>query len=543
MPQPVFQRPSAFARFNLWLLLTFLVGGAAMVGAVYIEMRREALNDAEATARVLLDHNLAFHSYFNSVLKPHVFAFSDKINGKGYFDPTWMSSTYAVREVDKTFKTNSPANYYYKEAAINARSPANEADEWEREFIKRLNTDPVLTVESNIREMNGEPYFVVLRRGESMEQNCLRCHDTPQKAPAGLVEIYGPERSFGRKVGEVVSAISIRVPLAEAYARNTQVSLLLSGILLAVLACVFVLQRVLTKRMFASPLLSLEAQSRALAASPDRLGEQLDLPQGREFAALTEAFNTMSAKLGEDAAAKNHLLDELLSTHAELEQFTHVASHDLQEPLRMVVSYVQLLQKRYQDQLDQDAQEYMGFAVEGAVRMRDLISDLLEYSRAGDHARELTPVRSADCLAEALDRISKSLEERGAKVVVENMPIVRADPAQLIKLFHNLLTNALKYSRAEVVPEIHVTAEAEGEGMWRICVRDNGVGIAPEYWTRIFSVFQRLHPRGAYPGTGIGLAVCKKILERHGGRIWVESTPGVGSLFCFTLLDGEGHRP
>jgi light-regulated signal transduction histidine kinase (bacteriophytochrome) len=229
--------------------------------------------------------------------------------------------------------------------------------------------------------------------------------------------------------------------------------------------------------------------------------------------------------------------EELERSNAELEQFAYVASHDLQEPLRMVSSYTQLLAKRYKDQLPAEAQEFMHFTVDGAARMKQLIEDLLAYSRVGTKGKELVPVSLEAPLKRALTNLRTAIEESGATVSADALPTVEADEVQLAQVFQNLIGNALKF-RGKAAPRIHVGA-AEQAGEWQISIADNGIGIEPQYFERIFMLFQRLHAMGEYPGTGIGLAICKKVAERHGGRIWVSSTPGAGSTFHFTLPKKE----
>jgi light-regulated signal transduction histidine kinase (bacteriophytochrome) len=205
----------------------------------------------------------------------------------------------------------------------------------------------------------------------------------------------------------------------------------------------------------------------------------------------------------------------------------------MQEPLRMVASYLQLVAQRYKGQLDADADEFIGYAVDGAKRMQALINDLLAYSRLGTRAR---PFESTDCnkvLETVLVNLGVAISESGAQITHDPMPTVMGDSSQLVQLFQNLIGNAIKFRSVEPM-RVHIGVEA-ADAMWQFSVTDNGIGIAPEYHERIFVMFQRLHGRTEYPGTGIGLAICKKIVERHGGTVWVESQAGHGSTFKFTI--------
>ncbi|MGK2856301.1 MAG: PAS domain-containing sensor histidine kinase [Thermoanaerobaculia bacterium] len=227
-------------------------------------------------------------------------------------------------------------------------------------------------------------------------------------------------------------------------------------------------------------------------------------------------------------------VDELYRSNEELQQFAYIASHDLQEPLRMVASYTQLLSRRYKGKLDSDADDFIAFAADGASRMQRLIRDLLTYSRVGTKGTELTETSSDEALELALVNLRGAIEEGGALVTHDPLPPVLADETQLIQLFQNLVGNAIKY-QGDGVPKIHVSVSRNGGDRWHFSVADNGLGIDPQYFERIFGMFQRLHKREDYAGTGIGLAICKKIVERHGGRISIESQPGQGSTFHFTL--------
>jgi PAS domain S-box-containing protein len=244
-------------------------------------------------------------------------------------------------------------------------------------------------------------------------------------------------------------------------------------------------------------------------------------------------------------AAEAHLLqkvNELYRSNEELAQFAYVASHDLQEPLRMVAAYTQLLSKKYVGKLDASADEFIAYAVDGATRMQQLIKDLLNLSRVGTSTNSLLNISSEKSLQEALRNLRRAIEDSSALVTHDAMPDVLGDQTQLTQLFQNLIGNAIKY-QSPGIPRIHVAAVRDVDNKWTFSVRDNGLGIDPQYFERIFGMFQRLHKRDEFTGTGIGLAICKKIVERHGGSISVDSTPGQGSTFRFTLASGENKAP
>jgi PAS domain S-box-containing protein len=226
-------------------------------------------------------------------------------------------------------------------------------------------------------------------------------------------------------------------------------------------------------------------------------------------------------------------LEELARSNAELEQFAYVASHDLQEPLRMITSYLQLLQRRYQGKLDEKADKYIYYAVDGASRMQILINDLLEFSRVTTRAKEPEPTDCEFILDQVLSNLDLYIEDNKATVSHDPLPEAMADNTQLAQIFQNLIINGIKF-HSEEVPKIHISAEKKANE-WLFSVKDNGIGIDPQYSEKIFEVFKRLHRKEEYPGTGIGLAICKKIIERHSGRIWVESELGKGSTFYFTI--------
>ena len=264
--------------------------------------------------------------------------------------------------------------------------------------------------------------------------------------------------------------------------------------------------------------------------------DEMEMRVKDRTADLVRSNSKLEREITEHKQAKEALAERsraLERSNAELQQFAYVASHDLQEPLRMVASYVQLLARRYEGKLDADADDFIRYAADGAKRMQALIDALLTYSRVETHAK---PFHRTDCnevLRVTLENLQVAIEEKHAEVTSDVLPTVTADRVQLEQLFQNLIDNGIKFQGRET-PRVHLSAEQQ-DGQWVFSFRDNGIGIEPQYSERVFVIFQRLHGTGEYPGTGIGLSICKRIVERHGGHIWVESEPGRGSKFLFTI--------
>jgi PAS domain S-box-containing protein len=252
---------------------------------------------------------------------------------------------------------------------------------------------------------------------------------------------------------------------------------------------------------------------------------------GSVIGASLIARDITDRKKAEEALAQR--TEELARSNAELQQFASLASHDLQEPLRTVANFAQFLQERYKDKLDAKADEFIYFMVDAAARMQQLINDLLAYSRVGSHSKDFVPAGCAAILEQALKNLQAAIEESGAQVTHDSLPTVKCDPAQIMQVFQNLVANSIKFRSAQP-PRIHVGVERKLQE-WVFSVKDNGIGIDPQYSERVFEIFQRLHTRKEYPGTGVGLAIAKKIVQRHGGRIWVESKLHQGATFFFTL--------
>ena len=302
------------------LLLTgsSLVYVAACIGIVFMiyhSIQRLALEEAERKALILLNRNLAVHAYFSHQLKPGLFKFTDPFLSKDYFDPTWMSSTYAVREIDKYSRSLSEEEYYYKECSVDARSPQNEADAYERAFLEEMNRNRDLIKRTEVRIFDGNPYFVVLRKGEVMEESCLRCHSTAEKAPDDLVAKYGTEKSFNREAGDIVSVISIRLPLSAAYSSVKAFTANMSWLAVCILFALFGIQFWLHERMLLSPLSMIRKKSIEISNNPDRLGEEIPVPLSLELRDLVLSFNSMSVALRRH---RDHLEEQIEERTKEL---------------------------------------------------------------------------------------------------------------------------------------------------------------------------------------------------------------------------------
>jgi signal transduction histidine kinase len=277
-------------------------------------------------------------------------------------------------------------------------------------------------------------------------------------------------------------------------------------------------------------------QDHAHALGQGDLDHPVQIDGISELQELAAAYREMAARRKEVEGALRGTTEELARSNQDLQQFAYVASHDLQEPLRMVKGFVLLLEQQYKGKLDDKADQFIHFAVDGAERMSRLISELLAYSRVGTQGKEFSDVDCNAVFRQSMGNLQVLARDSGAVVDSDPLPTVKGDPTQLAQVFQNLLANAMKF-RDERAPVVHVGVRLSGAD-WEISVKDNGIGISPAQAGHLFMMFQRLHDRSKYPGTGIGLATCKKIVERHGGKIWVQSQPGEGSTFFFTIPKG-----
>ncbi len=364
---------------NLTLLAVYLLGSVVLVTVVNINAKREALVNAEHYSRLILDRNVVTHSFFNSVLKTSLF----KLFNEHFFEPTWMSTTFAIKSVASDYEFFGEDGLYYKEASINARNPVNEADPFERAFIERVNQDPQLTVQSEIRKLNGQPFFVILRRGQVVKTECLLCHGAPEDAPPGLVAHYGESRGFGRRAGKTISVVSIHIPLAMAYQKADQFSVKLSALLLVVMLVIFAVHYAISRQLLFRPIARLHEKSKQIASDQGHLGAELPVPVGRELAELVEGFNLMSTNLRD---YRDILEETILQRTDELEHANHALRDDI-EQRKQIEQNLEQLRKRNELILNTAREGIMGLDRDGRIIFLNRAAEALLGIREKDLGR------------------------------------------------------------------------------------------------------------------------------------------------------------
>ena len=452
-----------------------------------------------------------------------------------------------------TFPSKQRASLTVRATVFAVRSTAAlsfERPDEATEVLRAMASDPRILY-AGLYDKNGLLFAKYVRAGYPQE--------LPGGAPADgsysgrdYSEVVQPVVLDGKRVG----TISVCADLEELYSRLRLYGMIVTLVILGGVGVTFLLSAWL-QQVISVPILMLANTAKAVTERHDYAARAQKFTHD-ELGALTDAFNEMLAQIqqrdvaleqaradlekrvdertGELKSAmekQKTILADLERSNRELEQFAYVASHDLQEPLRMVSGFTQLLADRYKGRLDKDADEYINFATDGAHRMRALIHDLLQYSRVGTRGKGFGLIDCETAMTQVLMNLHVAIEEQHAEVTHDPLPKVIGDDVQIGALLQNLVSNALKFHGERTV-RVHVAAVRQG-GDWLFSVRDNGIGLAKEHFDRIFEIFQRLHSHAKYPGTGIGLAICKKIVERHGGRIWVESELGKGSTFFFTI--------
>jgi hypothetical protein len=570
--------PTLAVGVTLAMVLVFGLVGACAVYSVNSTMKRMAREDAADRAVLIMDRYLAVHAYFNDQLKPRLFEDQSDL-AHDDFDPHWMSSTFAVRSIDQLAQRTEDSAYYYKECAVNARSPANEATGYEADYLRALNSGRDVTPISEVREIDGDPYFVVLRQGETMTEDCLQCHGVPSDAPAELVARYGPDRSFGRQVGDIVSAISIRVPLADAYRSANMYSTALSVLLLLLLAGLFVTLNVGARLWLIKPLRRLRDGAMAIADGSAQVGTTIDPPRAAELHDLTQAFNRMSlalrereehletlvaartAELSETNLQLRHEIRERERTEAarqlaqqrlqrakRLESLGTVAggvAHELNNTLQVILGHIELLQ----DHPLPDAQGESLHSISHATqRAADLARRMLACAGEYPGVRVREEVQVGDIVAQEVARFHASCDEgpRCDLQTADDVLSVAGDPDHLGLVVRELLDNARDgvASGGEIRVRLDAPTLAAHEvtgylgdaslkpGRWVLLeVIDDGVGMSAAEAVRALEPFYTTK----FLGRGLGLAMVWGIVRAHGGAVRLVSAPNEGTAVSILL--------
>jgi signal transduction histidine kinase len=483
----------------------YLAAAIGVVGLVNAHDRAMAVRAAEERARLLIDRNEAATRYVRDELVPAVRRIAGDALPEDAFDPVWMSSVYMVRRLDE-YVVEAGGRYVSKKVARDARVPSNEADPLERAFLEDAARDPSVTARTLERRIDGEPWLQVLIAGRRLDASCLRCHDTPARAPAALVERYGAERSFGRRPGELFFARSVRMPLAESYAAANAFSIKLSAALLGILAALFAAQWAVGRRF----LLAREHLEQAV----DERTRELDAARQRlQMADRLASIGTMAAGVAHEI---NNPLSYVLANVGYLAD--ELGAPGSVEPRR--------------DDLLRAAQD----ASEGAARVRGIVQGLRAFARAPQGDQRPVDLAREIASAVAMCRHDVELHARLETRIPVSLPRVPARENELGQLFVNLLVNAVQAlppGRARGENRVRISAQAAPDGRVVVEVEDNGVGIPPEVMPRIFDPFFTTKPVGQ--GTGLGLSICHGIARRSGGTIEVESAPGQGARFRVVL--------
>lgn len=523
-------------RLALMVLVVLTVSSLVVVLVVRDTLREHVLEGARERAELLIDRSLSVHSYINEELKPQLFDLTAPLLSEESFDPSWMSSTYAVRRIGSYAETGA-GSYYYKECAVNARSPENEADSDEAAFLKALNEEPDLRERSGVRAIDGEEYFFLLRRGETMQTACLRCHSTPDAAPAAMVAIYGPDRSFGRHEGEVVSAISIRIPMAVANAEADRVTWRLSAVLLAVLVLMLVATYLYIDREAVRPLAAMATASRDIASGRRSLRSGTGVTGAREISELSTALGVLATTLDDHINELRSAYEDVAESNATRGRFLNNLSHELRTPLNSIIGFSGLLLQGHAGSLTAQQREELVHVSNAGRHMLSLVEELLDYSAIRAGADTVTPVRFNMC--EAIVGAVKMVEPLAAEkdialtvVECEDREIL-TDRVKLSQILINLVGNAVKFTDSG---SVSVTARMQDAELI-VQVSDTGPGIPPAQMDSVFDEFHQVRAdAGMKPaGTGLGLTVARALARKLGGDVTAESLEGVGTTMTLRL--------
>lgn len=529
--------------FSLLILTSLL-----LILSINFYLKRGALQDAEDKASLMLDRNLAVHDFYSNDLKPALFEMLKDTISKGYFDPNWMSSTHAISHLHTNFKQRNEYGYYYKDAAINARDTKNEADSLELNFFREIKENPRYVKESGIITIENEPYYYVLAKGETLEARCIICHDTPDKAPSGLVAIYGHEKSFNRNVGEIISVVSIRVPLSEAYQRASSYIRSLSAIVLLMIVFIFLSFLFVQKKLIYSPLRKI--QEAILISKKKELHENpISINTTQELSSLVDSYNQVSHKLFEVNRKQEETIQErtielerkvieIEDLNKTKDKFLSIISHDLRSPFNSIIGFSNLLVDQIRKEDHTGIDKYAEIINLSSKKAMDLLTNLMEWSQSQTGRMEFHPeyFELIELIHDTELLLSGAIKQKSIRIsknIPDNMPVF-GDKKMISTVLRNLISNAIKFTYPE--GRIRISVEEKQKELL-VSVSDSGVGISKANSQKLFKIDQPFSTTGTKNenGTGLGLILCKEFVEKHDGKIWVESEEGKGSSFYFTI--------
>lgn len=531
-------------------ILGFSVISLSFLIVVNYFEKKNALIYAKEKAEIILDKNLSIHDYFTINLKPSLFEIlKDSVSGENYFDPTWMSSTFAIKTLDTYFDNRNSSGYYYKDAALNARSKENEADVYELEYLKNINNNPDLETEEGILIIDDNPYYYLLKKGETMDKGCLICHSTPENAPKGLVNIYGDKRSFNRNEGEIISIVSIRIPLDQAFKRANHNIWVISLIILAVFISTVIIYYLTQKRLIFNPLAVLNNQANSIAENHSLLGKPLNTNTTSEITQLFLSFNSMSKslfeynqnledKIEEKTNSLKRKVTEVTLLNSTKDKMLSIITHDLRTPFNSLVGFSELLVDEIQNKNLDKAEEYAEIIQNVSNKTHLMLENLLKWTLTQTGELKFNPehFNLPDVINEIADfnRNIADYKQITINLSIQTLLSIYADRMMIKTILRNLVSNAIKYTDKGGVITIAVFGSDKNI---EIIVSDSGRGIEKDKLSNIFKDKGAISKLGtnSEEGTGLGLILCKEFVEKHGGEIWVESEIDKGSKFVFTL--------
>lgn len=544
------------SRYKTSTILTFIaIAILLLVNGIFILttshfFKKEAITEAKLQAKLILDKNLSVHDYYTNMLKPDLFkTLQDTIASGDYFDPLWMSSTHALGYMEQYFSRRNDFGYYYKDAAINARNPNNEADSIERRFLNLVNNDSAIKEQSGVVSFGDRKYYYVMERGESLQKSCMRCHSTPEAAPSGLVDLFGKEKSFHRQEGEVISVVSVRIPLSEAYERAKH-DLLIISIIISVVILLSLFSLILLQRQFViRPILLLRKHAMDIAGDNTLLGKTIKISATKDLTNLVDSFNIMSHKLDDsqknlEAKVKEKTigLEQKIAEVEELndtkDKLLSILAHDLKNPLSTILGFSGLLADNLQKYDLQKIGQQVGIIHDVSQQAYELLDELLLWAKSQSGTMQFDPeqIFVSELIQEVVHQLKASAIAKNIemKIAVPLNTMVRADRNMLKLILRNLVSNAIKFTH--VNGHIYIDCKKQEEETI-FSVKDTGVGISNENMDHIWGISKKFISSGTAneAGTGFGLVLCKEFVERHRGKIWVNSEPGIGSTFTFTL--------